>query len=138
VKLSPTNEFILLGCSRGNTNAEVREKRKRKKLDMILFYSLSAKMYTITQFCTLFFFFLCYRQKEITPWQHPVAAVWRLGDMKRMSTLVSRTDLNEEDDANVALFHPKPGAGVVYGTKQGHIACALNADVLLQSKEEYF
>lgn len=64
------------------------------------------------------------------PWQHPVAAIWRLGDMKRMSTLTSRTDLHEEDDANVALFHPQSGAGVVYGTKQGQIACALSPEVL--------
>jgi len=67
------------------------------------------------------------------PWQHPVAAVWRLGDMRRMGTLTSRTNHLEEDDANVALFHPLPGAGVVYGTKQGQIACALSAVVLNQA-----
>jgi len=73
VKLSPTGEFILLGCSRGNTD-----------------------------------------NNNSSGWNHPVAAVWRLGDMKRMSTLTSRTDLDEEDDANVALFHPQPGDVFVY------------------------
>uniref|UniRef100_A0A7S2W0S9 F-box domain-containing protein n=1 Tax=Rhizochromulina marina TaxID=1034831 RepID=A0A7S2W0S9_9STRA len=90
VKLSPTGEFVLLGCSRGNSeNAEDGE-------------GLASPND-----------------------QHPVAAVWRLGDMARMETLTSMA--SDEDDANVALFHPRPGAGVVYGTKQGHIACALAA-----------
>ena len=38
--------------------------------------------------------------------------------------------MHEEDDANVALFHPHSGAGVVYGTKQGQIACALCPEIL--------
>ena len=42
----------------------------------------------------------------------------------------SRTEMHEEDDANVALFHPHSGAGVVYGTKQGQIACALCPEIL--------
>jgi len=91
VKLSPTGEFVLLGCSRGNSEST--------------------------------------EDAEVLPsanGQHPVAAVWRLGDMARMETLTSMA--YDEDDANVALFHPHPGVGVVYGTKQGHIACALAAD----------
>lgn len=64
-------------------------------------------------------------QDQKTNWRHPVAAVWRLGDMQRMDTLTCAE--GDEDDANVALFHPKSGAGVVYGTKQGQIACALNS-----------
>jgi len=98
VKLSPTGEFVLLGCSRGNSGSEA----------------------------------------DGALWQHPVAAVWRLGDMQRMATLTSRTELEEEDDANVALFHPCPGAGVVYGTKQGQVACALNLDVLADSEGPFF
>mmetsp|Transcript_93806 Transcript_93806/g.268540 ORF Transcript_93806/g.268540 Transcript_93806/m.268540 type:complete len:328 (+) Transcript_93806:1532-2515(+) len=62
--------------------------------------------------------------QEQTAWQHPVAAVWRLGDMARMDTLTCAA--GDEDDANVALFHPRSGSGVVYGTKQGQIACALS------------
>jgi len=90
VKLSPTGEFVLLGCSRGNSD----ENETDPPISM----------------------------EE----QHPVAAVWRLGDMRRMETL--KSDASDEDDANVALFHPFPGAGVVYGTKQGHIAYALSSD----------
>ena len=44
--------------------------------------------------------------------------------MARMDTLTCAA--GDEDDANVALFHPRSGSGVVYGTKQGQIACALS------------
>ena len=67
VKLSPTGSFVLLGCSRGNTENQIAEQAG----------------------------------------QHPVAAIWRLGDMARMETLSCGPA--EEDDANVALFHPHPG-----------------------------
>lgn len=119
VKLSPTSEYILLGCSRGNTAADV------SVYGVILRPSLN-------NVCC------CAWQRDSSSWQHPVAAIWRLGDMKRMSTLLSRTDQNEEDDANVALFHPKAGAGVVYGTKQGHIACALSPEVMSQQTPETY
>ena len=104
VKLSPTGEYVLLGCSRGNTDA-------------------TSPLYGSGG----------HGDGNGGPWQHPVAAVWRLGDMRRMGTLTSRTNHLEEDDANVALFHPLPGAGVVYGTKQGQIACALSPVVLHQA-----
>ena len=55
---------------------------------------------------------------------------WKLNHIRLILITNSRTDLHEEDDANVALFHPQSGAGVVYGTKQGQIACALSPEVL--------
>jgi len=130
VKLSPTGEYVLLGCSRGNTDARptyvapppqpsppppavgesnatnggTRERGGKEEVASVA--------------------------PVAVPWAHPVAAVWRLGDMQRRATLTSRTAASEEDDANVALYHPCPGAGVVYGTKQGQIACALSPSVL--------
>jgi len=48
---------------------------------------------------------------------HPVSAVYRVsGGMKHIVTMLS-----EEDDVNIATFHPESGHGFVYGTKQGRV-----------------
>lgn len=45
-----------------------------------------------------------------------VSVTYRVGDM-------ARVDVREEvgDDVNIARFHPTPGRGLVYGTKQGKL-----------------
>lgn len=48
--------------------------------------------------------------------QHRVITIYRLDDMKLLTSIRS-----EDDDVNIALFHPIPGAGFVYGTKQGRL-----------------
>ena len=45
-----------------------------------------------------------------------VSVMYRVGDMVRVDT---RKEVG--DDVNIARFHPVPGAGIVYGTKQGRI-----------------
>lgn len=46
---------------------------------------------------------------------HPVTALYRvIGGMTHISTMLS-----EDDDVNIARFHPDSGYGFVYGTKQG-------------------
>jgi len=53
------------------------------------------------------------------PHFHPVTAIYRLrgpGGMCQVSTMLSR-----DDDVNIARFHPDPGHGFVYGTKQGRV-----------------
>ena len=45
-----------------------------------------------------------------------VSVVFRVGDMLKIKT---RRQVG--DDVNIALFHPSPGTGLVYGTKQGRI-----------------
>ena len=45
-----------------------------------------------------------------------VSVMYRVGDMVRVNT---RKEVG--DDVNIARFHPVPGAGLVYGTKQGRI-----------------
>ncbi|CAN0026409.1 unnamed protein product, partial [Choristocarpus tenellus] len=35
--------------------------------------------------------------------------------------------LTAEDDVNIACFHPEPGMGCVYGTKQGRVCVATMA-----------
>jgi len=50
---------------------------------------------------------------------HPVTAIYRVrgpGGMGQISTMLSR-----DDDVNIARFHPDPGHGFVYGTKQGRV-----------------
>jgi hypothetical protein len=45
-----------------------------------------------------------------------VSVTYRVGDM-------ARVDVREEvgDDVNIARFHPTPGRGLIYGTKQGKL-----------------
>lgn len=57
--------------------------------------------------------------------RHPVVTVCRLGDMRRMAQVTCASE-GQQHDANVALFHPLPGVGVVYGTRQGQVACVLS------------
>lgn len=48
---------------------------------------------------------------------HPVTALYRVrGGMTHISTMLS-----EDDDVNIARFHPDSGYGFVYGTKQGRV-----------------
>lgn len=48
---------------------------------------------------------------------HPVTALYQVtGGMTHVSTMLSG-----EDDVNIARFHPDPGYGFVYGTKQGRV-----------------
>ncbi|EQC38924.1 hypothetical protein SDRG_03882 [Saprolegnia diclina VS20] len=47
---------------------------------------------------------------------HRVTRIYRWEDM----TLVSHME-SEVDDVNIALFHPLPGHGFIYGTKQGRL-----------------
>jgi len=48
---------------------------------------------------------------------HPVTALYRvIGGMTHVSTMLS-----EDDDVNIARFHPDSGYGFVYGTKQGRV-----------------
>jgi hypothetical protein len=48
---------------------------------------------------------------------HPVTALYRVrGGMTHVSTMLSG-----DDDVNIARFHPDPGYGFVYGTKQGRV-----------------
>lgn len=48
---------------------------------------------------------------------HPVTALYRIkGGMAHVSTMLSG-----DDDVNIARFHPDPGYGFVYGTKQGRV-----------------
>ena len=50
--------------------------------------------------------------------------MWRLGDMQPINTLLSEPEPRGED-TNAALFHPAPGHGIVYGTKQGQLVYAM-------------
>ncbi|CAN0263961.1 unnamed protein product [Laminaria digitata] len=36
--------------------------------------------------------------------------------------------LTADDDVNIACFHPEPGMGCVYGTKQGRVSLVRMAD----------
>lgn len=48
---------------------------------------------------------------------HPVTALYRIeGGMTHVSTMMS-----QDDDVNIARFHPHSGHGFVYGTKQGRV-----------------
>lgn len=48
---------------------------------------------------------------------HPVTSIYRVrGGMVNVATLLS-----DEDDVNIARFHPDNGHGFVYGTKQGRV-----------------
>ncbi|XP_076901904.1 uncharacterized protein LOC143556485 [Bidens hawaiensis] len=47
---------------------------------------------------------------------YTVLEVYRVSDMELMSVLPSA-----EDEVNVACFHPLPGGGIVYGTKEGKL-----------------
>lgn len=48
---------------------------------------------------------------------HPVNSLYRVkGGMSHISTMLS-----ENDDVNIARFHPHSGVGFVYGTKQGRV-----------------
>ena len=51
--------------------------------------------------------------------RHPAVAVYRTADMSLCKLLES-----SEDDLNIALFHPAPHVGFLYGTKQGKIRMA--------------
>lgn len=69
--------------------------------------------------------------------QHPVAAVWQLSNMRRIGTLMSpaQNRKGEGANANVTLLHSMPGAGAgtVYGTIDGQVACALHSMLLRQA-----
>ncbi len=52
---------------------------------------------------------------------------YRMGDMARVDV---REAVN--DDVNIALFHPSPGHGLVYGTKQGKL-CRMTSPALLKT-----
>ena len=45
-----------------------------------------------------------------------VSVVYRVSDMVHVTT-----ERAVGDDVNIARFHPRPGSGVIYGTKQGKI-----------------
>ena len=48
---------------------------------------------------------------------HPVNALYRVrGGMTQVATMLS-----DNDDVNIARFHPDSGVGFVYGTKQGRV-----------------
>lgn len=48
---------------------------------------------------------------------HPVNALYRIrGGMTQVATMLS-----DNDDVNIARFHPESGVGFVYGTKQGRV-----------------
>lgn len=48
---------------------------------------------------------------------HPVTSLYRIkGGMTHVSTMMS-----QDDDVNIARFHPHSGHGFVYGTKQGRV-----------------
>ncbi|CAN0248292.1 unnamed protein product, partial [Phaeothamnion confervicola] len=47
---------------------------------------------------------------------HPVSFIYRTSDMRLVHTVQS-----VQDDVNVARFHPEPGFGFMYGTKQGRV-----------------
>lgn len=48
---------------------------------------------------------------------HPVTALYRIkGGMTHVSSMMS-----QDDDVNIARFHPHSGHGFVYGTKQGRV-----------------
>lgn len=48
---------------------------------------------------------------------HPVTSLYRVrGGMEHVSTMLSG-----DDDVNIARFHPDPGYGLAYGTKQGRV-----------------
>ncbi|RHY58851.1 hypothetical protein DYB30_004499, partial [Aphanomyces astaci] len=47
---------------------------------------------------------------------HRVTRMYRWEDM----SLVSHVE-SDADDVNIALFHPLPGGGFLYGTKQGRV-----------------
>jgi activator-of-BECN1-regulated-autophagy protein 1 len=42
--------------------------------------------------------------------------IYRVSDMELVRVLPS-----SEDEVNVACFHPSPGGGLVYGTKEGKL-----------------
>ena len=58
---------------------------------------------------------------------HVVAEVYETGRMERVRSLRSggreggREEGGEEEDVNIARFHPRVGHGFVYGTKQGRV-----------------
>ena len=47
---------------------------------------------------------------------HTILEVYRCSDMRLVRALPSA-----EDEVNVACFHPSPGGGVAYGTKEGRL-----------------
>lgn len=53
---------------------------------------------------------------------HVVAEVYQTGRMERVRALRSGgREGGEEEDVNIARFHPSVGQGLVYGTKQGRL-----------------
>jgi len=47
---------------------------------------------------------------------YTILEVYRVSDMELVRVLPSA-----EDEVNVACFHPSPGGGLVYGTKEGKL-----------------
>ncbi|KAL0737077.1 hypothetical protein Bca4012_013287 [Brassica carinata] len=57
-----------------------------------------------------------FRDGEATSPFFTVLEIYRVSDMELVSVLPS-----SEDEVNVACFHPSPGGGLVYGTKEGKL-----------------
>ncbi|KAJ0262620.1 WD40 repeat-containing protein [Hirschfeldia incana] len=57
-----------------------------------------------------------FRDGEATLPFFTVLEIYRVSDMELVSVLPS-----SEDEVNVACFHPSPGGGLVYGTKEGKL-----------------
>ena len=53
---------------------------------------------------------------DSTPGPHRSITIHRWRDMEVVSRIYSSMD-----DVNVAIFHPHPGFGLVYGSKQGRV-----------------
>jgi activator-of-BECN1-regulated-autophagy protein 1 len=53
---------------------------------------------------------------ETTSHFFTVLEIYRVSDMELVRVLPS-----SEDEVNVACFHPSPGGGLVYGTKEGKL-----------------
>jgi hypothetical protein len=46
----------------------------------------------------------------------PILQVFRMSDLSLVRQLLSR-----DDEVNVAIWHPRPGQGITYGTKAGRV-----------------
>ena len=60
---------------------------------------------------------------------HTILEVVRLADMEIVGVLPS-----SEDEINAACFHPSPGGGIAYGTKEGRLRILVRR---IETQEDY-